>query len=386
MNRTRQLVSGIILLTMILSVGIVCAADGDANLSISKLVSSAAPYETGDPVIWIVTLSNNGPADATNISVSEVISGFSGLTQMSGSADLGTYDGTTRIWNISKLENATSAHLTIITVFDEKGTQTNNVNILGLDQTSRGNNHADAAVVLNRAVAVITDEPLSANLSIRPNTLSLNSKGVFTVFVSLNDGTLTSKPVIDPEDSSLTCEGAEMVSAGVSNREGGTLVAKFHRQDLEDVTNGTGVKISCSGSLSVNGQMVAVDGYDTIRVIGEKKGLDSLISRLLRYLGLEKDDSAVSGTEDGNITLPVTLDPESFRNIGQMKKALRTTDTPAPDQTSNTTADQTQTIGKQRGNDKDTRENNAGNNQNRGNKNTNKGDGSNGNSNGKKNK
>jgi uncharacterized repeat protein (TIGR01451 family) len=382
-----------ILLTLVLSVGIVCAADGDANLSVSKVVSSAPPYETGQPVTWVVTISNEGPADATNISLSESISGFSGLTEMSGTPDVGSFNETTRIWNISKLDNATSAHLTIATVFDKNGTQTNNVDIIGLDQTSHGNHHAGAAVVLNKAVAVITDEPLSVNLTIRPNTLNLNSKGVFTVFVLLNGGTLTSKPSIDLESSSLACEGAEMISAGVSNRDGGTLIARFHRPDLEEVTNGTGVKITCSGTISVNGEMVNVDGYDTIRVIGEKKGLDGLFSRLLKYLGLEKDDSAISDAEYGNITVSVTLNPDAFKNIGQMKKAIRTTITPAPEETdtdqdiANATGSQGQDNAKNKGNNKNIGENNAGNNQGRGNKNSDTGDdASNGKSNGKKNK
>jgi uncharacterized repeat protein (TIGR01451 family) len=399
MARFHHVVSGIILLTLFFSVGIVCAAEGDtANLSVSKAVSSAAPYKTGQPVTWIVTLSNTGPANATNISLSESISGFSGQVDMSGVADQGTYHNTTRIWNISRLDNATSTHLTIITVFDTEGTQTNNVDILHLDQTSHENRHAAAKVVINNAGTVIPDQPLSVNLAIRPNTLNLKSKGVFTVFVTLNGGNSLfpfdahSKPRADFASSSLTCSGAEMISAGVSNKDGGTLIAKFHRQDLENVTSGAGVQINCSGTLSVNGKSVDVEGSDTIRVIGEKKGLDKIISGLMRYLGLEKDDIAVNETEDGNITLSFTLDPDSFKDHGQVKKALKTTDSDTPAHAGNgqNASDkingQKQNTVKNNGRDKNVQENNAGNNADKGNKNTNKGDdASNGKSNGKKN-
>ncbi len=269
---------------------------------------------------------------------------------------------------------------------------------VGIVTADERNNRADAAVALNGGVPVVSDLPL--NLTITPKTLNLNSKGIFTVSVTLNNGSLTSKPVVSVEDSSLACEGAEMVSAGVSNKDGGTLIARFHRQDLEDVTNGTGVKIACSGTISVNGEMVSVDGSDTIRVIGEKKGLDKIISGLLRYLGLEKDDSALD--EAVNSTLLGTLDPNSFRNIGQMKKALRTAETVVPEQTgevsdhgqnqnaANNTAGNKDLRENNAGNGKEKntlKENNAGNSGDNGNKGTNKGgDASNGKSNGKKNK
>jgi hypothetical protein len=315
---------------------------------------------------------------------------------MSGVADRGTYHNTTRIWNISRLDNATSAHLTVITVFDTEGTQTNTIDILHPDQENHGNSHAAASVVINNAGTVIPDQPLSVSLAIRPGTLNLNSKGVFTVFVTLNGGNSLfpsdahNKPRADFANSSLACSGAEMISAGVSNKDGGTLIAKFHRQDLENVTSGDGVQINCSGTISVSGKSFDVEGSDTIRVVGEKKGLDKIISGLMKYLGLEKDDIVVNETEDGNVTLSVTLNPDTFRNNGQAKKALRTADSDTPAHAGNgrnipdKNNGQKQDAVKNNGRDKNIQENNAGDNADKGN--TNKGDGaSNGKSNGKKN-
>ncbi len=406
MTKLRNSISGIFLLTLVLMVGPVCAAVTDANLSVSKVVSSAAPFETGQPVTWNVTILNNGPADATNISLAEHLSGFSGQVDMSGTADLGTYNSTSRIWNISQLNNATSAHLTIITVFSTAGQQKNNVDIISLDQTNQGNTHADAIIpVINNAGAVIPDQPLKVSLEIKPTTLNLNSKGVFTVFITLSGEDspfptgLDSKPRIDFGNSSLTCGGAELVRASTSNKDGGTLIAKFHRQDLENVTSGSGVQINCSGTLSVNGQSIDVAGSDTIRVIGEKKGLDKFISGLMKYLGLEKEDIAVNETGDGNTTLSVTLNSNDFKNNGQMKKAIRTQDTASSgngkvQNTADTNGGKQKNTEKNTGKDKNTngkdtsiQNGNAGSNSDNGNKNTDKGsDSSNGKSNGKKNK
>ena len=380
------------------------APEGEiANLSVSKVVTSAAPYNTGQPITWTVTLLNNGPADATNISLAESMAGFTGLVDMRGVANLGTYDNTTRIWNISKLDDATSAHLTIVTVFDKKGTQINNVDILRLDQESHGNNHAGATVVINNAAAVIPDQPLSVKLTIRPNTLNLWSKGVFTVFVTLYDGESPfleegkNKPRVDFASSSLTCNGADMISAGVSNKDGGILIAKFHRRDLENVTSGRGVQINCSGTLVVNGKSVDIEGSDTIRVIGEKKGVDKFISGLMKYLGLEKDDIGVTETGDGNITLSVTLNPDMFKNNGQVKKSVSTKEDASPNKdqnAANKTTGQDQNALKNNGRDKnnngkndDIQQSDSDNNGDRGNKNTEKGnDASQGKGNGKKDK
>ncbi len=169
---------------------------------------------------------------------------------------------------------------------------------------------------------------MSANLVIRPTTLNLNSKGVFTVYVSLAGAGFKSsegskKPRIDYANSSLTCSGADMVRASVSNKDGGTLIAKFHRYDLENVTPGDGVIINCSGTLKVDDQSVTVEGNDTIRVIGDKKGLDKILSRLWKFLGIEKDDIEINESEDGNVTVTFTLNPDNFKNSGQVKKLLK---------------------------------------------------------------
>jgi len=83
------------------------------------------------------------------------------------------------------------------------------------------------------------------------------------------------------------------------------------------------VLINCSGTLVVDNTVVTVEGNDTVRVVGEKKGLDKILSRLWKFLGIEKDDIEINETEDGNITVMFTLDPDNFKNPGQAKKLLK---------------------------------------------------------------
>jgi hypothetical protein len=201
------------------------------------------------------------------------------------------------------------------------------------------------------------------------------------------------KPRVDYANSSLTCGEAEMIRATVSNKDGGTLIAKFHRYDLENVTSGDGVKINCSGTLSVNGVEIPVEGSDTIRVIGEKKGLDKLLSRLWKFLGVEKDDVEITEGEDGNITVTLSLNPTNFKNPGQAKKLLKNQDNESDTETVNETAVSEQTRGgkertaKNNGDNQQIRENNADDKPDKGNNGSNKRDNeSPGNSNGKKTK
>ena len=156
---------------------------------------------------------------------------------------------------------------------------------------------------------------------------------------------------------------------------------------------GDGVKINCSGTLSVNGEEIAVEGSDTIRVVGEKKGLDKVLSQLWKFLGIEKDDIEINESEDGNVTLTITLNPDSYKNIGQAKKIAKNSDDESGKNTDRIqeVADKTrgpkEDAGKNTGANKNLRENNGNSASDKGNKNADEPDDeSPGKSNGKKNK
>jgi len=330
-----------------------------ADLAISKTVSSTGPYDLDDNVTWVVTLRNHGPANATNITVAEEVTGLTGLRNITAVASLGKYNTTTNVWSISKLENATSANLTLTTNFTTLGKKVNRVVITALSETDpkEEDNSEKATVLFNTTDKIVPDSPRSGNLTIRPTTLNLKSKGVFTVYVTLAgfaeldpDGN-SNKPRVDYDNSSLTCSGADMVRASVSNKDGGTIIAKFHRQDLENVTADKGVQINCSGTLLVNGKPLTVEGSDTIRVIGEKKGLDKILSGLWKFVGIEKDDIEIIESEDGNVTVMFTLNPDNFKNPGQAEKLLKNQDNEsASDDDNNTELSDEAPVVKEKGN------------------------------------
>ena len=372
-----------------------------ADLNVSKMVSSTGPYKINDEVTWVVTVRNNGPGNATNITIAEDVSFLAGLKNITAVAGLGRYNTTTNIWIIDELKNASYTTLTLKTTFSTAGDKTNKVNITALNETDPilNNNHAEATVRFNASRNITPDSPVSANIVIKPTTLNLKSRGVFTVHVFLTGSGLNpaaderKKPRIDYANSSLTCSGAELVRATTSSKDGRALIAKFHKADLENITSGNGVKINCSGTLAVNGKTVTVEGSDTIRVVGERKGLDKVLSRLWKFLGIEKEDVEITEGEDGNITVTLSLNPDNFKNPGLAKKILKINDNESDTVQGNETADSDQNrVGKERNskNNEDNnqfRERNTDNKPDKGNKGSDKQDDeSPGKSNGKKNK
>ena len=315
-----RFVKGCILLALIFMVSIVSAAEPQADLNVTKVVSSTGPYAINDSVTWVVTVSNNGPDDAKDVMLKEDISQLSGHQDITVEVDDGNYDDATGTWTIPTLANASSASLTLVTNFSTQGKKVNSISITG--QTPADSLQADNSA--ESGVDIFDKLLLSADLKIRPATLNINSKGVFTVYVTLNPSKSTegekAKPTIDFARSTLTCSEAELIRASVSNKEGGTMIAKFYRQDLLNVTNGTGVRINCSGILSVDGDSIYVEGSDTIRVIGEKKGLDKIFSDLKKFFGIEKDEVELNQTENSTFNQTVTLNPDSYKNKGQLKK------------------------------------------------------------------
>jgi len=101
-----------------------------------------------------------------------------------------------------------------------------------------------------------------AQIEIKPETLNLNSKGLFTAFIDLPEGS-------DEEDidiSKVVCQGAPAVNATMA--DDGRLVVKFDREDLENVSVGDAVELTVTGELT-NGRQFK--GSDTIRVIDKGK-------------------------------------------------------------------------------------------------------------------
>ena len=322
----------LLLLAMVLGLGAVPAvqAQGTADLALEKTLQADGPIFAGDPVVWILTLANLGPEDATNVAVTEDLSGLGEYTL----GDPDASDGTTYtdpVWSVPVLAHGSSVTLTLTTTLASDGEKTNTAAITAADQEDPNseNNEVSKSTGISPSI--------TAEIEVKPETLNLGSRGVFTVFITFGEDYPQGE--IELEKESLLCNGATPKKIHVNQKDGGTLMAKFRRQDLkaaepdtepgedattdEEATDGEGtLTITCEGTILSGEETVKFTGSDTVRVTGEKKkGLDALIAGFLDTV-LPVDDETEDAADEDATTSTTTPTPgqKPTLNRGQLKK------------------------------------------------------------------
>jgi uncharacterized repeat protein (TIGR01451 family) len=119
-----------------------------ADLGLTKTVSNARP-NVGDTITFTVTLTNAGPDDATNVSVSDDLP--AGLTLVSATPSQGTYAG--GVWDVGTVIPGAPLTLTLTATVVSSSVETNTASISHSDQfdPNDANNTAGATVTPQRA-------------------------------------------------------------------------------------------------------------------------------------------------------------------------------------------------------------------------------------------
>jgi hypothetical protein len=102
---------------------------------------------------------------------------------------------------------------------------------------------------------------IEATVEIKPETLNLKSRGVFTAFIKLPPG----YDVMEIDINTIQCEGALALSGKVT---GDALTVKFDREHLTGVIVGGEVVFTVTGNLYDG---TSFSGTDVVRVIGPGK-------------------------------------------------------------------------------------------------------------------
>ena len=112
------------------------------DLVTAKVVSSAdTTPEVGDTVQFTITVTNNGVADATNVTLTDALPAGLAATANNGQVTAGSYTASTGVWTIPTLANGASATLTLEgTVVAGQGgnTITNTTTAATSDETDPG--------------------------------------------------------------------------------------------------------------------------------------------------------------------------------------------------------------------------------------------------------
>ena len=93
--------------------------DDNANLvTVKTLASGNSTPAEGDTVTFQIVVDNNGAAQATNVSLTDLLPAGLTATANNGVASQGSYDATTGIWTIGTIANGDSATLTLEGIVD----------------------------------------------------------------------------------------------------------------------------------------------------------------------------------------------------------------------------------------------------------------------------
>ncbi|HPN39135.1 MAG TPA: choice-of-anchor A family protein [Melioribacteraceae bacterium] len=101
-------------------------AANEADIKVEKTVSSDS-VQNGSQITFTIKATNNGPKDASNIVVNDQLA--SGLTYVSSSATVGTYNSSTGLWTIPALNNGQSATLSIVVKAEVTSSQSGSLNL-----------------------------------------------------------------------------------------------------------------------------------------------------------------------------------------------------------------------------------------------------------------
>ena len=180
-----------------------------ADISLTKTVDNLTPDVTTN-VIFTVTVTNDGPSDASNLEVTDLLpSGFTYVNDNIGA----NYNAGTGVWNIGNLTTGSSVILTVEATVNTTGDYTNVAEVTNLSETdidSTPNNNVlaeddqEEVEVTPRAMADLWVTKVA-------NTLTPNIGGQieFTLTVT-NDGPSNATNVVVTD---LLASGYEFVSA-----------------------------------------------------------------------------------------------------------------------------------------------------------------------------
>ena len=111
--------------------------DDDANLvTVKTLASGNSTPAEGDAVTFQIVVDNNGTAQATNVSLTDLLPAGLTATANNGVASQGSYDAATGIWTIGTIANGDSAMLTLEGTLDA-GQGGNTLSLIHISEPTR---------------------------------------------------------------------------------------------------------------------------------------------------------------------------------------------------------------------------------------------------------
>lgn len=231
-----------------------------ADLSLTKSVSPSA-VNLNDNVTFTITVTNDGPTDATLVEVLDQLP--SGLNYVSNNPSQGTYTSGTGIWNVGSIANGASATLEIVaTVTDfanaDNIAQVNNAGEFDTDSTP--GNSVPSEDDQDNAAPTELEADLSLTKTVSAASVDVGNNVTFTITVS-NAGpdAATNVAVLDVLPVGLTY---------VSDNSGGAYNDGTGLWTVGTIANGSSASIQITATVTTaalhnnSAQVSASDQYD----------------------------------------------------------------------------------------------------------------------------
>ncbi|MBS9462726.1 DUF11 domain-containing protein [Flagellimonas sp. 389] len=219
-----------------------------ADLSLTKIVvDNDTTPNVGDEISFEITVSNDGPADATNVQVvDQLLSGFDFVLY---SATSGIYNANTGIWQVGTVENGETETLVIDVLVNASGLYTNTAQVIASDafdiDSTPSNGVAaeddqDDIVIVPRSIVDV-----SLTKTVDNSTPNVNSNVVFTLTVA-NDG---------PSDAT-TLQVTDVLPSGftyVSDNGAGAYDDGTGIWNIGTLANGASTSLNITASVNTTG-------------------------------------------------------------------------------------------------------------------------------------
>ncbi|NDV17226.1 DUF11 domain-containing protein [Muricauda sp. TY007] len=199
-------------------------SSGDIDLSLTKTIDKSPPL-VSDNVRFTLTVTNDGPSEATSVEVTDLLP--SGYTYVTDNGE-GAYNEATGIWNVGSLASGGTISLNILAKVNASGDYDNVAEITGHDQTdidSTPNN--DAPGEDDQDEVSVIPEPLvdvSVTKTVDEFIPEVGEEIVFTITVQ-NDGPSDATNVVVTD---VLASGYQLVNAvpseGTYNASNGSWV------------------------------------------------------------------------------------------------------------------------------------------------------------------
>ena len=267
-------------------------------VTVKTLASSDSTPAEGDTVSFQITVTNDGAAQATNVSLSDSLP--TGITYTADTTSQGNYDSATGIWTIGTLNDGAVATITLTGTVDvgEGGNTITNVTTAATgdqpDLSTVGDDLNEAVVIDNTADLVTVKTLTSGNSapeegeSVTFQIVVTNSGAAQATNVSLNDSL--------PAGITLT---GNTVSQGTYDATGLWAIGTLNNGAFATITLTGTVDVGQGGNTITNMTTAATGDQDDFSIVGDDLVESVIVSDAADLVTVKTLTSGNSTPEEG---------------------------------------------------------------------------------------